>query len=457
MTVTNESKIFYTIGKQLPIAVDGNGVYLTVRDPNTGALKTVLDGSSGAAVSSIGHCDSDIQARMKAASEKQIYTFPTTCLNEPSEKLADFIIENSPPNSFAACLFTGSGSESNENLLKIAFKYQQLKGKKNRVKFISRQQSYHGFTLGALSLCHNNKRHGFDPILLPSERTPKASHVYPYRQMRDSETSELYKDRLLKEFEELVISEGPETICCFIAETIGGSTFGCQPSIPGYLDGMRSLCHKYGILFCLDEVMSGMGRSGSFHAWELYMNGAGPDIQTVGKCLGGGYVTIAAVLISPKVVDVYRENKAMIAGAQTYHSHAFNCQVALEVQLKVKNENLIQNMKEVGNYFGSTLRAKSKDLKYVGDVRGEGGFWAIEFVKDKSSKEPFPRDVNYWTKFSDKLYENGAFCLSCPGTIDGVLGDHALFSPAFTFKKEEADELILLIVKTCKDLEIEEF
>lgn len=451
MTI-EQSAILQTAIKQLPVAVGGKGVYITVKDPKTGQLRELIDGSSGAAVSSVGHGDEEIKAKMIEAVEDQIYTFPVLTANEPSERLAKFIIENSPEGAFETAQFTGSGSESNENMLKIVRKYHIENGELKRVKFISRNQSYHGFTIGALSIADNYRKHEFKDILMPESITPKALQCYPYRFKNKSESLEQYKDRLLQDLEDVFQREGPDTIGAFIAETVVGSTFGCNPPIPGYLDGCKAICEKYGALFVLDEVMCGMGRCGSLNAWEQFMT-TGPDIQTIGKTLGAGYVTIAGILVSPKVMNLFRSKNAQISGAQTYHSHSFNCQVSLAVMEKVIKGGLIDNIREQGNYLGHSLAEALKDSKYVGDVRGQGGFWALEFVKDKETKEPFPADVKFSSKFAEKLYENGVFCLNGNGTVDGVLGDHALFSPAFSITKEEVDLIVAAVKKTVDELE----
>jgi adenosylmethionine-8-amino-7-oxononanoate aminotransferase len=453
--IQKPSAILQTAIKPLPFVIGGKGVRVTVRDPETGEVRELLDGNSGAAVSSVGHGDEEIKEKMRAAVDKAIYNFPMLTSNEPSEELANFMIDNSPAGAFEAANFTGSGSESNENALKIVRKYHIENGDLKRVKFISRKQSYHGYTIGALSISENVRKYEFSDILMPEELTPKASQCYPYRHMKDGETVEQYKNRLLQELEDIFIKEGPDTIAAFICETVTGSTFGCSLPVPGYLDGCRDICHKYGALFYLDEVMCGMGRMGSFHAWEQFMDGPGPDIQTNGKTLGAGYVTIASILVGPRIMKVFRDKKSMLAGAQTYHSHAFNCQVALEVQKKVKKDNLIANIKEQGAYFGEQMRERLKHSKTVGDIRGTGGFWAVEFVKDRATKEPFPKEVGYGPKFAKKLYENGVFQLPGGGTIDGVNGEHALFSPAFSISREEMDEMIDIIVKTIGECEAE--
>ncbi|CCH40641.1 Glutamate-1-semialdehyde 2,1-aminomutase [Wickerhamomyces ciferrii] len=448
-----QKAIYQTHFKALPLVAGGKGQHIDVVDPNTGEQRTILDGCSGAAVSSIGHGDEEIRQAMKDAADDVVYNFPILMANKQSEALAQYLIDISPEGAFESALITGSGSESIENTLKIIRKYHLTNGDTKRVKFLSRHQSYHGFTIGAMSIADNARVREFEDILIPREICPKTSACYPYRHQKKGETTEQYKDRLLAELEESFQKEGPETIGAFIAETVTGSTFGCNPPIPGYLDGARDICHKHGALFVLDEVMCGMGRSGTVHAWEQFLEGPGPDIQTIGKTLGAGYVTVAGILISPQVMKLFRDNNAPIAGAQTYHQHSFNSQVALAVQKKVIRDGLIDNIRKTGNYLGAQFAEVLKDNKHVGNVRGVGGFWAIEFVKDKATKEPFPADVKFAPQFAAKLYENGVFALCAGGTVDSKVGDHALFSPAFSLTKEEADEIVAAVKKTCDHLD----
>lgn len=464
MTVENqESYVFQSaVSKKLPMAVYGKGINITFEDPVTQEKRVLIDSSTGAAVGSLGHGDQEIIDAMCQAAKESVYSFPLTACNYAAEDLGEFICAQSPKGAFSSALFTCSGSESNENAMKIMYQYHVEKGDTKRTKFISRNQSYHGYTLGALSIGNNARAAAFLPILLPESQTPKTPQCYPYRLKKDDESLEEYKDRLLKEVEEVFIASDPNTVAGLIMETVGGTTYGNPLPVPGYLDGVRDICHKYGALFMLDEVMCGTGRCGTLHAWEQFMTLAdgsegfvGPDLQTVGKTLGGGYVTIAGILISPKVKDTFAAGSGKILGAQTYHSHAFNCKVALAVQKKVAREKLIPNILETGNYFGSLLETLLDSSKIVGDVRGRGGFWSFEVVKDKATKEPFAPEVDICHKIQDKIYEFGATSMGGNGTIDGKIGDHVLFAPSFIFSKEDADKVFGYVKRAVAEVEAE--
>lgn len=440
-----------------PRVVDGHGAYLTVEDHITKQQTTLLDGATGAAVGIVGYKDPEIIAAMIQAAQDSVYNFPLYLSNYPAEQLAEFLVANSPQNAFKTALITCSGSESIENALKLAKQYQDEIGQKQRFKYVSRKKSYHGYTTGALSLGDSSRSKAYDAILGSKEQFIKTSAVYPYRDLQNGESLQQYKDRLVKEVEDTFVANDPSTIVAFVAETVGGSTFGTCPPVPGYFEGVRAVCHKYGILFILDEVMCGIGRCGTFHAWEQYLpEGQGPDLQTIGKTLGGGYVTIAAVLVSPKVTDAIANGSNNILSAQTYHQHAFNSAVALAVQKKVKRDNIVANIKEKGNHFGQELQKQLLGKsKTVGDVRGAGGFWSIELVKDTKTKEPFDLDFHYYQKLYQKIYDNGAVSMPGAGTIDNVVGEHILFSPTLNITQEEIDKLIDIVVKSVFELEQE--
>lgn len=434
-----------------PVAVGGEGIYIDfLKD---GVKTRIIDGASGAAVSSVGHSDDEIKQAMMDAAQNHVYTYSAAYSNNQSEELADYILKRSPLGVFSAATFTCSGSEANENSMKLTRKYFWTKGEPKRTKFISRLQSYHGSTIGALSLGDTSRRIGFDDILLPSERTLKTLQCYPYRHQLPKESLEEYKDRLLEDLEQVFIDNDPETIAGVFFETVTGTNFGCNIPVPGYLDGAKKICEKYGALLIFDEVMCGMGRCGTLHAWENFMT-SGPDIQTIGKSIGAGYVSLAGILISPKVMKVLEDadNSGVM---QTYHCHGFNCAVGLAVQKKVERDGLIENMKTQGNFIGESLREKLADCKYVGDVRGAGGFWAVEFVKDKETKEPFDESYKYAFKVRERMFDNGLQCLGMRGTMDKNLGDHIILCPAFSVSREEAEKIVDIAVSTIREIEAE--
>lgn len=455
--MTNTSYLFSSqVNDHKPMVVGGKGNWLTVEDALTKKQKQVFDALGGAAVCALGHGDEDIAAEMAEAAKECSYSYCAIMTNYWAEELAKFYIETSPKDVFAAALFTCSGSESNENGMKTARQYFLEKGEPERHIFISRKQSYHGYTIGCLSLSDNGRKVPFAPITLSPEITPKVSQCYPYRDQKAGETVEEYCARLLKEIEDTIIAAGPNKVCAFMCETLTGSTYGTCPPVPGYLSGVRAICDKYGILMWLDEVMCGTGRSsatGGLNCWETFPDFKGPDMQSIGKTLGSGFVTIAGLLVSPKVKNAFVEGSNYIAGAQTYHQHAFNCRVALAVQKKIDRLGLRKNCFEKGEKIGAMLTELSTTTEMIGDVRGIGGFWSVEFVKNKETKETFSPKVGVAGKVAAKVLENGMTCMGISGTVDGTNGDHITIAPTFTITDEDVILIVDTLIKSIKEVE----
>ncbi|KAH3671483.1 hypothetical protein OGAPHI_000185 [Ogataea philodendri] len=438
------------------MSVGGKGSYLYIEDPITGERKTVIDGSTGAAIGSLGHGDEDIAAEFAAAGKECAYSFHVYVSNYYAEKLAEFIINRSPEGAFSSALFVCSGSEANEHIMRISRQYFLEKGEPKRIKFISRNQSYHGFTAGALALTGQKKFDDYKAIAMPSTQILKTSVANPYRGMKEGETEKEYKNRLLAELEQTFLEADPSTVAGVFIETVSGSSLACQTPLPGYLEGAREIIHKHGALFISDEVMSGLGRCGTYHAWEQYLpKDKGPDLQSIGKTLGSGFVTIAGVLVSPKVKKVIAEGSKFTMGAQSFHGHVFNCRIALAVQKKIKEKKLVENSREVGDYLGKLLQDRLGDHKYVGCIKGAGLFRGIEFVQDKSTKQTFPHKINFGARFGDLCLKNGLTVMGGSGVADGYQGDQALLCPAYITTKELADSIVDILERSLNEITAE--
>ena len=464
--MSQESHIFQrVISDKAPLVTKADGMYISFVDPETNEEKTVIDAMTGAAVGSLGHQDPDIIKAMRDAAGTSNYTFGYYIGNQASEDLSKFIIDHSPKDVFASCLWVGSGSEANENAMKIAKQYHLERGDTKRYRFISRLNSYHGFTIGALSIGDGIRKGDFKDILLSEEQTPKVSQCYPFRNAK-GKTEEEYTQELLDELEQKFIECDPSTVAAVFFETVGGSSFGTVPPTKGYLDGAKAICEKYGALFCLDEVMVGLGRCGKYHCFESYMKeGSGPDIMTVGKTIGSGYVTLAGVLISPKVKDAVVKGSNRSNGAQTYHCHEFNCKVGLAVQDKLFKEDIIAKGAEVGKYMMEQLAEKTKGSKVVGDIRGLPLFFSVEFC-DPQTKEVFDPAYEFCYKMQAKCLENGITAMGFQGTAGSTvdetgtaiaLGDHISLAPAYIITKKEADIIIDAFVKSIAEVEADYF
>ena len=344
-----------------------------------------------------------------------------------------------------------------EATVKLSRQYFYEKDNKTpRVNFIAREGSYHGNTIGALGISgHVSRRAPYLPFLMNNVHHVSACNFYRQRQGRES--TDAFVARKAAELDAKFQELGPETVIGFICEPIVGAALGCVPCVPGYLKAMRKVCHKYGALFILDEVMCGMGRSGTLHAWQA--EGIAPDLQTVGKGLGGGYQPVAALLISKKVVDVLSNGTGQFIHGQTYQGMPVQAAAALEVSLFdpvfmsirllisqfsqvqkiVREENLCENVRIQGEYLGQLLKQLLGDHPNVGDIRGKGLFWGLEFVKDKATKEPFDLKVGVAQKIHELAISEPHNMTTYPGTgtADGVSGDHIMLCPAYIVTRED--------------------
>jgi adenosylmethionine-8-amino-7-oxononanoate aminotransferase len=309
-----------------------------------------------------------------------------------------------------------------------------------RVNFITREGSYHGNTIGALAMSgHPVRRAPYEPFLMDNVHHVSACNAY--RQRADGESDSSFVARKATELEAKFQELGPETVIGFVAEPVVGAALGCVPSVPGYLKAMRDVCHKHGALFILDEVMSGMGRCGTLHAWQN--EDVVPDLQTVGKGLGGGYQPVAAVFISSRVVNTLLNGSGQFVHGQTYQGMPVQAAAALEVQRIVEEENLVGNVKRQGLYLEKCLRSRLADHPNVGDIRGRGLFWGLEFVKDKATKEPFDPRLGVAQRVHDTAISAPFNMTMYPGTgtVDGFRGDHVILAPAYNATEEDIEHI----------------
>jgi adenosylmethionine-8-amino-7-oxononanoate aminotransferase len=393
----------------------------------------IIDGCGGAAVALIGHGNEEVIQAITDQARQVSYVHTQSYTTAPAEELADILLQGNP-YGLEKAFFVGSGSEAVESALKLARQYHYEKGDLNRVHIVSRRQCYHGNTMATMSISTNIARRApYQGFLYPN-----VSHVSPafaYHYKDEGETESQYTDRLLVELEEEFLRVGPKNVAAFIAETVVGATSGCVAAPSGYFRGVRALCDKYGIIMILDEIMCGVGRTGTFFAFE--QEGVVPDIITIAKGLGGGYAAIAGVLIQKKVVDVLRQGSAAFNHGHTYQAHPISCAAALAVQKIIKREGLVERCSKMGLVLERLLRSELSECDSVGDIRGRGLFWAVEFVKDRVSKESFDPSAKFGLLVQQLAFEKGVALYPGGATVDGVRGDHILLAPPFTATEEE--------------------
>lgn len=399
--------------------------------------KQYLDACGGAAVSCLGHAHPDVLAAMHRQIDQLAYAHTSFFTSDTVEQLAEQLTRTAPGDLNYA-YFVSGGSEAVETALKLARQYFVELGQPSRTKFIARKQSYHGNTLGALAVGGNEwRRRQFAPLLIDVIRVSACNE---YRDRRADETQQQYTTRLLNELEHAILEAGPETIIGFCAETVVGATTGATPPTPGYLKGVRNLCDKYGILYIADEVMCGMGRTGTLHAFE--QDDVVPDLVTIAKGLGGGYQPIGAVLASEKIVSVLQTGSGLFQHGHTYICHATAASAALAVQQVIERDNLLQAVRQQGDYLHNALREVLGELPHVGDTRGRGLFAGVELVRDKGNKTPFDPALKLHAAIKANCMSRGLMVYPMGGTIDGQYGDHILIAPPFIITPAQLDFVV---------------
>ena len=415
----------------LPNAVGGDGCYIIDEKG-----KRYLDASGGAAVSCLGHSDKTIQKAIIEQTEKLAFAHTSFFTSEPAELLANLLAKHSP-EGLDKVYFVSSGSEAVEASLKLARQYFVEIGKPEKHKVISRKQSYHGNTLGALAAGGNIWRRSFFEKLLVE--TSLISPCYPYRHQTQDETELEYGLRVANELEEEIINLGSENVMAFIAETVVGATAGALTPVSGYFKRIREICYKYNVLLILDEVMCGMGRTGSLFACDD--EDVVPDILTVAKGLGAGYQPIGAMICQNFIYDAIANGSGFFQHGHTYLGHPVACAASLSVLNKLVNENFSSQVKEKGQYLQKNLELHLGQNQFVGDIRGRGLFRGIEIVKDRSTKEPFQKKLNIAGKIKKQALDIGLICYPMQGTVDGSKGDHILIAPPFIINESEINEI----------------
>ena len=416
----------------MPVAVRGEGAYLYDAEG-----KCYLDGSGGAAVSCLGHGDPDVIAAITDQLSRLEFAHTGFLTSEPAEELATRLCTAAPQGIDRAYLVSG-GSEAVEAALKLARQYMIEIGQPQRTRFIARRQSYHGNTLGALGTGGNLwRREPFDPVMV------SASHIapcYAYRLQESGESAAAYGLRAADELEAELQRIGPETVIAFIAEPVVGATAGAVPAVEGYFTRIREICDRHGVLLILDEVMCGMGRTGTLFACE--QDAVRPDIVTVAKGLGGGYQPIGAMLCSQQIHDAIAGGSGFFQHGHTYLGHPVACAAANAVLKKLTDGGLTNRSSELGAYLGRALDEAFGQHPNVGDIRGRSMFRALELVEKRETKAPFDPARRLSSRIKDRAMANGLICYPGSGTIDGKYGDHILLAPPYICTEAQIDELV---------------
>jgi adenosylmethionine-8-amino-7-oxononanoate aminotransferase len=421
-----------TANAAMPVATGGRGVWLFDQDG-----KAYLDASGGAAVSNLGHGHPDVLAALHRQLDTVAYAHTSFFTTAVAEELGATLVADAPAGIDHAYLVSG-GSEAIEAAMKMARQYFVEKGEPQRRHFIARRQSYHGNTLGALAAGGNElRRRQFAPLLI---ETHHIDPCFAYRHQRVDESAAEYAERAAKALEDKILELGGDQVIAFLAETVVGATAGAVPPVADYFKRIRAICDRYGILLILDEVMCGMGRTGTLHACE--QEGISPDLMTLAKGLGGGYQPIGAVLLSGEIFRVFSDGSGFFQHGHTYMGHPMAAAAALAVQQVLKRDSLLDNVRAMGERLDQRLRERFGNHHHVGDIRGRGLFRAIELVSDRSSRQAFPAERKLHAAVKRCAMENGLLVYPMGGTADGRTGDHVLLAPPFISTASDIDSIV---------------
>ncbi len=416
----------------MPLAVAGDGCFLIDDSGNR-----YLDASGGAAVSCLGHSDPAVREAIISQAGDLAFAHTAFFTSRPAEALAEKLARVAPEGLNRVYLVS-SGSEAMETAIKLARQYFIEVGQPERHRLIARRQSYHGNTLGTLAAGGNQwRRWHFEPLLV---ETSLIAPCYAYRDQRDNESADDYGVRVANELEAEILSVGPEQVMAFLAETVVGATAGALCPVPGYFQHIREICDRYGILLILDEVMCGMGRTGSLFACEA--DGVSPDIAAIAKGLGAGYQPIGAMLCQDFIHDAIEAGSGFFQHGHTYLGHPMACAAAGAVLTRIVDDGIGASVAEKGFMLRDKLDSSLGEHPHVGDIRGRGLFLGLEMVADRRTKSPFAPERKIAAGIKKSAMQTGLICYPAQGTIDGWRGDHVLLAPPFIISEEEMDLLV---------------
>jgi adenosylmethionine-8-amino-7-oxononanoate aminotransferase len=426
---------------QLPTVSHGEGVYLF--DTHG---KAYLDGCGGAAVSNLGHNHPQVKQAIRDQLDAVPYAHTGFFTTQSSELLAKRLVDLAP-EPLKQVYFVSGGSEAVEAALKMARQYFVERGKPQKTEFIARRQSYHGNTLGALAVGGNEwRREPFRPLLTTSHHI---APCYAYREQMAYESETDYSMRAANELEQQILALGADNVMAFVAEPVVGATAGAVPATKDYFKRIREICDQYEVLLILDEVMCGVGRTGTFYAFE--QEGVVPDMVTIAKGLGAGYQSIGAVVVQDKVYQTIANGSGFFQHGHTFMGHPIACAAALATVNTIIDDDLLSAVTNQGIGLSNKLDSTLGDLPFVGDIRGRGLFIGIELVADKVTKAPLPTSTQAHKWVKSIAMDQGLMCYPISGTIDGKQGHHILLAPPFIIADAELDELV---VKLTSSLEL---
>ncbi|CAN5461474.1 aspartate aminotransferase family protein [soil metagenome] len=415
----------------LPKVAYGKGSYVVDTDG-----KRYIDGSSGPAVYCIGHGNEEVNAAITDQLHRIAHGYRYNFTSDALEELTEIVARNCG-GTLKHMVYVTGGSEAVESCLKLALQYHAARGEMSRRRFIARERSWHGNTLGALSISgFRERRAAFEGALIP------ASHLSPANVYRPpaGATAETTAEFCAQELEDEILRLGANNVAAFIFEPVVGAAGGCVPAPDGYAKRVRDICDRHGVLLIADEVMCGAGRCRTWRALET--DGVEPDIMSVAKGLAAGYLPLGAAVYTSKVSDAIT---AVYGGPQTGHTftgHTACCAAGVAVQKIVARENLVERVRMMEPKFRAMLADELRDVESVGDIRGRGYFQAVELVADRKTKTPFDAALKLYLRIRAQGLENGLICYPVGGNADGVAGDCVILSPPYNTSEDELAEIV---------------
>ena len=422
--------------QDLPRISHGKGSYLYDE-----AGKRYIDGSGGPAVFSVGHCHPEVNAAIARQLDSIAYAYRYLFTSSALEALTDTLLRVSG-NCFQHILYSADGSEAVESALKVALQYFAARGLMKKRRFIARQRSWHGNTLGALSVSgFAARRRAFEGSLLEVAFV-SAANLY---RMPAGCTEATLASHLAAELEQTILGLGPETVAAFVFEPIVGAAGGVVPAPPGYVPAIQAVCRKYDVLMIADEVMCGSGRSGTWRALEN--DGVVPDIMSIAKGLAGGYIPLGATLVTAQTAaPILSEHGAFMTG-HTFSGHTAACAAGLAVQQIIERDRLLERVRSTGAAFQDALRSALSGFDEVGDVRGRGYFIGVEFVRERKTRAPFAPDRGLSYDIGQRAFAGGLICYPCSGNVDGAAGDTIILAPPYNASDGELEEIAAKLVR----------
>jgi adenosylmethionine-8-amino-7-oxononanoate aminotransferase len=397
--------------------------------------RAYLDGSGGPAVFCLGHAHPEVNAAITRQLESVACAYRYLFSSSALEALTEMVLRVSG-NCFEDILYSAGGSEAVESALKVALQYFAARGLMQKRRFIARRRSWHGNTLGALSVSgFAARRRAFEGSLLDVSFVSAAN---VYRPPEGCDAASMVSV-LAKELEDSILEAGPSHVAAFIFEPIVGAAGGVVPAPPGYAAAMQAVCRKYDVLMIADEVMCGSGRSGTWRALEH--DQVTPDIMSIAKGLAGGYIPLGATLVAERVSKPILEEHGAYMTGHTFSGHTAACAAGLAVQEIIERDRLLDRVRDTGAAFQRALRESLARYDEVGDVRGRGYFIGVELVRDRQSRAPFPQARGLSYDIGQRAFADGLICYPCSGNVDGAAGDTIVVAPPYNASDAELEEI----------------